>query len=83
MRLGFSDRFSLGLETAIRMGGTNYLIPYHGRFAPVPLSLNGVVFNFDRMSTSYVEDNAHLIRQAFHRSLHINSKKPTAASPNP
>jgi hypothetical protein len=79
MRLGFSDRLSLGLETAVRMGGTNYLIPYHGRFAPVPLSLNGVVFNFDRMSTSYLEDNTHLIRQAFHRSLNDSSKKAAAA----
>jgi hypothetical protein len=83
MRLGISDRFSLGLETAVRMGGTNYLIPYHGRFAPVPLSLNGVVYNFDRMSTSYLEDNAHLIRQAFQRNLHTSSKKQAAASPTP
>lgn len=66
LRMGFADRLSLGLESTVRMNGTNYLIPYHGRFPPVPLSLGGVAYNFDRMSRSYLEDNAHLIRAAFH-----------------
>ena len=65
-RFGFSDRFSLGLETAVRMPDkTNYLIPYHGRFPPVPLGLNGVVYNFDRMSPAYLDANVHLIRRAY------------------
>jgi hypothetical protein len=69
-RLGFSDRFGLGLETAVKMPDkTNYLIPYHGRFPPVPLSLNGVVYNFDRMSSAYLDANVHLIRRAYWSAL--------------
>ncbi len=68
-RFGFSDRMGLGLETAVKMpDNTNYLIPYHGRFPPVPLSLNGVVYNFDRMSRAYLQGNIHLIRRAYHRA---------------
>jgi hypothetical protein len=67
-RFGFSDRFSLGLESAVKMG-PNYLIPNHGRFPPVPLSLNGVVFNFDRMSAVYMAANVHMIRRAYRAAL--------------
>ncbi|NBP46082.1 MAG: hypothetical protein EBU72_12875 [Betaproteobacteria bacterium] len=68
-RFGFSDRMGLGLETAVKMpDNTNYLIPYHGRFPPVPMSLNGVAYNFDRMSRSYLQENTHLIRRAYRRA---------------
>lgn len=68
-RFGFSDRDGLGLETAVKMPDkTNYLIPYHGRFPPVPMSLNGVAYNFDRMSRRYLQENTHLIRRAYQRA---------------
>jgi hypothetical protein len=48
---------------------TNYLIPFHGRFPPVPLSLNQTVYNFDRMSRAYLDANVHLIRRAYWSAL--------------
>lgn len=60
------DRFSYGLQTVIRAKNkTNYVTPYFGVFSPVPLGLDGVVYNFDRGSQSYLMANLARVRQAW------------------
>ncbi len=60
------DRFSYGLQSVIRAKNkTNYVTPYFGVFSPVPLGLDGVVYNFDRGSQSYLMANLARVRQAW------------------
>ena len=60
------DRFSYGLQSVIRAKNkTNYVTPYFGVFSPVPLGLDGVVYNFDRGSQTYLMANLARVRQAW------------------
>ena len=60
------DRFSYGLQSVIKAkNNTNYVTPYFGVFSPVPLGLDGVVYNFDRGSQTYLMSNLARIRQAW------------------
>ena len=64
IQLRGDDRFSYGIQTVVGKKVANYTTPYFGNFSPVPLGLDGTVFNFDRMSDQYVQSNLHRIRQA-------------------
>ena len=58
------DRFGYGLQSVVG-GTTNYVTPYFGNFAPVPLSLDNSVYNFDRGSQAYLAANLQRIRQGW------------------
>lgn len=60
------DRFSYGLQSVVgAKNNTNYITPYFGNFSPVPLSLDGSVYNFDRGSQAYMASHLQRIRQAW------------------
>jgi hypothetical protein len=60
------DRFSYGLQSVIRAANsTNYTSPYFGTFSPVPLGLDGGVYNFDRGSQAYLMAHLGRVRQAW------------------
>ena len=58
------DRFGYGLQSVVG-GTTNFVTPYFGNFAPVPLSLDNSVYNFDRGSQAYLAANLQRIRQGW------------------
>jgi len=60
LRVNGNDRFFYGIETVVK-NPTNDLLREYGQFAPVPLSLDGTVFNFDRASDAYLASNLRRI----------------------
>jgi len=53
LRVNGNDRFFYALETMVG-NPSNDLSKDYGQFPPVPLSLDGTVFNFDRASDAYL-----------------------------
>jgi|694.fasta_scaffold76002_3 hypothetical protein len=60
LRVNANDRFFYAIETVVNNPSNNLLREY-GQFAPVPLSLDGTVFNFDRASDAYLRTNLRRI----------------------
>lgn len=60
LRVNGNDRFFYGVESVVR-NPSNDLLREYGQFAPVPLSLDGTVFNFDRASDAYLASNLRRI----------------------
>jgi hypothetical protein len=58
LRVNGNDRFFYSIETVVN-NPTNDLLREYGQFTPVPLSLDGTVFNFDRASDAYLRSNLH------------------------
>ena len=60
------DRFSYGVQSVVRAkNSTNYVSPYFGIFSPVPLGLDGGIYNYDRGSQDYLMNNLARVRQAW------------------
>ena len=68
LQLRGAERFSYGVASVVGQKNTNFLTPWFGRFAPVPLGLAGSVDNSDRGSQAYLESNLGRVREAW-RSL--------------
>lgn len=68
LQLRGADRFSYGVASVVGQKNSNYLTPWFGRFAPVPLGLAASVDNSDRGSQAYLESNLGRVREAW-RSL--------------
>ena len=60
LRVNANDRFFYANETGVN-NPSNDLLREYGQFAPVPLSLDGTVFNFDRASDAYLRSNLRRI----------------------
>jgi|GEM_PF-6880529 len=60
LRVNGNDRFFYGVESVVK-NPSNDLLREYGQFAPVPLSLDGTVFNFDRASDAYLASNLRRI----------------------
>lgn len=56
LRVNGNDRFFYSIESVVN-NPSNDLLREYGQFPPVPLSLDGTVFNFDRASDIYLESN--------------------------
>lgn len=57
--------FSYRVQTVVGQKTSNNLIPWFGRFAPVPGGLAGSVDNFDRAPRAYLDSNLHRLREAW------------------
>ncbi len=68
LQLRGADRFGYGVASVVGQKNTNYLTPWFGRFAPVPMGLAASVDNSDRGSQAYLESNLGRVREAW-RSL--------------
>ena len=75
------DRFSYGLQSVIKAANsTNYTSPYFGTFSPVPLGLDGGVYNFDRGSQAYLMTHLGRLRQAWRSFRAYHNPKTDRAS---
>ena len=68
LQLRGADRFSYGVQSVVGQKTTNYLTPWFGRFAPVPMGLGATVDNADRGGQAYLDSNLARVREAW-RSL--------------
>lgn len=68
LRANGNDRFSYGIETVVN-NPSNDLLREYGQFTPVPLSLDGTVFNFDRASDAYLQSNLRRLPWLWRRSM--------------